>query len=150
MARKYREYTDEDVIKAAKEVKSIAGLLRKLNLVVAGGNYYNIQRIVQRLNIDTSHWKSHGWNKGNRLKDWSQYTRVVALKPHLIKERGHKCEKCSLTEWQDQDIPLEVHHLDGDRTNNELKNLQLLCCNCHATTDNWRGRVAKLAETHGS
>ena len=37
-------------------------------------------------------------------------------------------------------IPLEVHHLDGDRMNNELSNLQLLCPNCHALTENWRGK----------
>jgi transposase len=38
------------------------------------------------------------------------------------------------------EIPLEVHHVDGDRLNNELNNLQLLCPNCHAQTDNYCGR----------
>ena len=39
-----------------------------------------------------------------------------------------------------KEIPLEVHHVDGDRLNNELTNLQLLCPNCHAQTDNYCGR----------
>lgn len=30
--------------------------------------------------------------------------------------------------------------LDGDRFNNELINLQILCPNCHALTDNYSGR----------
>jgi 5-methylcytosine-specific restriction endonuclease McrA len=33
-----------------------------------------------------------------------------------------------------QPINLEVHHINGDRTNNELENLQLLCPNCHSYT----------------
>lgn len=37
-------------------------------------------------------------------------------------------------------IPLEIEHVDGDRTNNELANLKLLCCNCHALTPTWRRR----------
>ena len=33
-----------------------------------------------------------------------------------------------------QPINLEIHHKDGDRTNNSLENLQLLCPNCHSYT----------------
>lgn len=35
-------------------------------------------------------------------------------------------------------IKLELHHLDGDRTNNDKLNLQLLCPNCHSFTDGFR------------
>lgn len=141
--RKYREYTHQDVINSAKEVKSIAGLLVKLGLRPIGGNYATIKRLIQKLGIDTSHWTGQGWNKDKQLKNWSNYARVANLKKHLIKEKGHKCELCELTEWRGQSIVLEVHHKDGDRTNNELNNLNLLCCNCHATTDNWRNKKAK-------
>ena len=54
--------------------------------------------------------------------------------------RGHACENCGKKEWLGKPIPLEVHHLDGDKLNNELSNLQLLCPNCHALTDNYRGK----------
>ena len=141
--RTYRAYTNEQIISAAKTVKSIAGLLRTIGLKPAGGNYINIKKLLQQLKVDTSHWTGEGWNKGKQLIDWSQYTRVSYLKKHLIKERSLKCETCSLTEWQNSDIPLEVHHKDGDRTNNELENLQLLCCNCHSLTDNWRNKKRK-------
>jgi hypothetical protein len=33
-----------------------------------------------------------------------------------------------------------VHHIDGNRCNNNLDNLQILCPNCHALTNNWRSR----------
>jgi hypothetical protein len=143
MPRQYRKYSDDQVIKAAKEVKSIAGLLKKLGLKPVGGNYANIKRILQRLEIDTSHFTGQGWNKDQQLKDWSQYSRARNCKSHLIKTRSHQCEICKSKEWMDHKIPLEVHHIDGDRTNNNYSNLQLLCPNCHAQTDNYRNKKRK-------
>jgi len=51
---------------------------------------------------------------------------------------------CQHTTWLDQPIPLELHHKDGDRTNNTLPNIELLCPNCHALTDNYRGSKKKV------
>ena len=136
--RTYKEYTDADVLETVPKVTSMAQLLKALGLRAAGGNYANMNRILQRLGADTSHWKGRAWNKGDKLKDWSDYSRAVNLKPHLITERGHKCEECANTKWLGKDIPLEIHHKDGDRTNNALDNLELLCPNCHALTDSWR------------
>ena len=141
--RKYREYSDQDIIDNAKNVKSIAGLLRSLNLVPVGGNYRSIKRKLQKLNVDTSHWTGQAWSKDQRKKDWSQYTKASRLKKHLICEKGHKCQSCDLTHWQNQLISLEVHHIDGDASNNIKDNLQLLCPNCHSFTENFRGRKNK-------
>jgi hypothetical protein len=138
--RAYRSYTDEDIINYAKEVKSISALLDKLKLRKAGGNFNNIKRNLQRLNVNTDHWTGQGWNKDAKLKDWDQYTRGSTLKPHLIKERGHKCEHCNLEEWMGQMIPIELDHIDGDRTNNKIENLRLLCANCHSLTPTFRNR----------
>ena len=138
--RQYRNYTDEDVIKHAKEAKSMAQLLKLLGLRAAGGNFIHMKKTLQRLNLECSHWKGSAWSKGQRLKEWSKYTNVQHLKKHLLLEKEHKCEQCNQTHWQNQTIPLEVHHKDFDRTNNQLSNLVLLCCNCHALTENWRNR----------
>lgn len=138
--RTYRAYTDDDVINYSKEVKSISGLLDKLKLRKAGGNFGNIKRILQRLNVNTEHWTGQSWNKDAKLKDWNQYTRGSNLKPHLIKERGHKCEHCNLEEWMGQMIPIELDHIDGNRTNNNIENLRLLCANCHSLTPTFRNR----------
>ena len=142
--RKYRNYTDEDIIKYSKEVKSIAALLRKLDLKPVGGNYPHIKKSLQKLKIETPHWTGQGWNKGEQTKNWSEYTRSANCKKQLIKLRGNKCENCNLTNWLTKLIPIELHHLDGNRTNNNLDNLQLLCCNCHALTKNWKGSKNKL------
>lgn len=67
------------------------------------------------------------------------------IKQKLLKEgiKKYECECCHNTVWNGAPIVLEVHHKDGNRKNNELDNLQLLCPNCHAMTDNWRGRGKK-------
>ena len=59
------------------------------------------------------------------------------IRKELIKVRGCRCEKCGLTEWNNQPIPLEAHHIDGDKCNNTLENLELLCPNCHTLTPNY-------------
>lgn len=146
--RKYREYTNEDVAKAVKESESLAGVLKKLDLKVAGGNYDNIRRKIAQLSLDTSHFTGMLWNKGKSVKDWAEYTKDTGRKKFLVSERDHKCEECGLTEWRGVQIVLELHHKDGNRLNNEKENLQLLCCNCHSITDNWRNkkRNASVAE----
>ena len=54
--------------------------------------------------------------------------------------KARRCESCGLASWQGQDIPLTLHHVDGDRHDNRLENLQILCANCHSQTDTWSGR----------
>ena len=58
-----------------------------------------------------------------------------------IKER--KCECCGNTKWLGSPIVLELHHIDSNRTNNNLSNLQLLCPNCHSITDNFKSKKLK-------
>ena len=64
------------------------------------------------------------------------------VRTKLLEEgyKEYKCECCGLTTWLGQPIPLELHHIDGNRNNNTLENYQLLCPNCHAFTDSYRGK----------
>lgn len=64
------------------------------------------------------------------------------LRKRLIAENvfEHRCSSCSLTEWLGKPIPLELEHIDGDHTNHLLHNITLLCPNCHALTDTYRGK----------
>ena len=144
MKRKYKTYTDQDFINACQKSISIAGVLRELGLVTAGGNYGQVKRTIQRLKIDVSHWKGQSWSKGEQLKDWSQYTRSKPLKIILIKLRGHCCESCKRKKWLNNKITLELEHIDGDKTNNSFDNLKLLCPNCHSYTPTWRRQKNSL------
>jgi hypothetical protein len=43
-----------------------------------------------------------------------------------------RCEKCGLGEWRGRPLSLALHHVNGDRHDNRLANLELLCPNCHS------------------
>jgi len=67
------------------------------------------------------------------------------IKKRLLKEgyKRHVCESCGLSEWMSNPIPLELHHKNGVKADNSLDNLELLCPNCHALTDNYRAKNIK-------
>lgn len=64
------------------------------------------------------------------------------LKERLIKQKlkEYKCEICNLTTWQGVQIPLELNHKNGINNDHRLENLELICPNCHALTDSYRGK----------
>lgn len=130
------KYSDDEIRAVAATVSNTRQFLDKLGIHSAsGGIYQYARREIVRLNIDCSHWTGRVWNRDKRLKDWAILKR--GHRKHLIRDRGHVCEECKLSEWRGSPIPLAVHHIDGDRTNNNLSNLRLVCCNCHALTPNW-------------
>jgi hypothetical protein len=62
------------------------------------------------------------------------------LKAFLIDLREHKCEECKNTEWLNNPINLELEHINGDSSDNNLINLKLLCPNCHSYTPTYKGK----------
>jgi len=62
------------------------------------------------------------------------------LKVRLLNEGvlENKCHICKNKGWQGKKIPLELDHIDGDHGNNRVKNLRLVCPNCHAQTSTYR------------
>ena len=105
--------------------------------------YRIIIDMINELSLNVSHFKIKEYSFDyNRFKYGAKINKVTQLRAiaHL---RGRKCEMCGLDEWLGEPITLEIHHKDGDKLNNILDNLQLLCPNCHARTDNWCGRGKK-------
>jgi hypothetical protein len=153
---KSRKYTDKELEDAVKSSYSISAVLKELDLTPAGGNYESIKKQIETLNLDTSHFlgqailkgKTHTYNTRSltEILVHKKLENTWKLKNRLLREgvKEHRCECCGKTTWLDEPIPLEFHHKDGDRTNNTLQNIELLCPNCHALTDNYRGSKKKV------
>lgn len=67
------------------------------------------------------------------------------LKSRLIKEgiKEYKCEVCGISDWQNKKLIIQLHHIDGNSHNHNLKNIILLCPNCHTQTPNWGTKKLK-------
>ena len=148
--------TKEEFEEAAKQSRSIAEMCRTLGLMPWGGNYRLMHNAIERYALDISHFTGQGWNAGLKFKPFEEKPmneilvkgstyQSFKLKRRLIKEglKNAICECCGLSEWQGATIPLELHHLNGDNRDHRLENLQLLCPNCHALTESYRGKNKK-------
>jgi len=61
--------------------------------------------------------------------------------------KENRCERCGLSDWLGKPLTMALHHRNGRGKDNRLENLQILCPNCHAQTENFGGRgVARLQD----
>lgn len=80
------------------------------------------------------------WKRGEETGLKGEYGVSKYIRRFLVEKHSCRCEKCG---WNAVNIftgkvPLEVHHIDGDYTNNKEENLQLLCPNCHSLTETYK------------
>ena len=50
----------------------------------------------------------------------------MEIRGRVLAAYGHRCAYCGRS-----DVPLEVHHVDGNLLNNDPRNLRPLCGVCH-------------------
>ena len=150
-----RKYTDKEFIQAVKDSFSIRQVLKTIGLRPTGGNYDVAKRRIEDLGIDNSHFTGQGHLKGKNhnwapkiplreilVKDSKYAGGTHKLKKRLIKEGilEDKCYECGITEWRKKPLPLELEHKNGDRYDNRIENLTILCPNCHSQTPTHTGK----------
>ena len=147
-----KHWSDKDLRIAVRQSRSIRQVLGKLGLVQAGGNYVQIQRRIKELRLSCRHMTGRGWNRGlfipkpaapleKILRRGSEY-QSYKLKQRLFSSKI-KALRCELCGWArrslDGRIPLELDHINGDRKDNRLVNLRILCPNCNSLKSTHRG-----------
>jgi 5-methylcytosine-specific restriction endonuclease McrA len=77
-----------------------------------------------------------------RLLVIGRRTNRAHLKMRLLKAglKENRCEQCGITTWHGKPLSMQLHHVNGDGTDNRLENIELLCANCHSQTDTYGGR----------
>lgn len=141
------DWSKEKVQKAVEESESFSEALRKLGINSSGKNSNTLRRKIKEYNLDASHFTHYKYNS-NRYIPASKYmkdnkcVKSSKLKEKLIREglKENKCEICGLiNEWNGKPLVLQLHHINGNHTDNRLENLQILCPNCHSQTDTYCG-----------
>ena len=148
---KLYKYTERQLTEAIQQSTSMRQVLIRLNVSPYGGNYDVLRKAIKHFCLDTSHFTGQAWNKGKKLPakvSTKQYLRnQLPIQSHKLKKRllnegifEHRCMICDRKTWQQKPIPLELDHINGDNKDNRLKNLRLICPNCHALTPTYRGK----------
>ena len=140
-----RKYTRKLIQEAVKKSSNWSDVCRNLGAKPIGSMHTHIKNQAIKFNIDYSHFRKYKPPQSPKKLPLNSYlkrnSKISAhrLRLKLIREKvkDEKCEICLLSVWQNKNIPLELHHIDGDRKNNLLENLQILCKNCHAQTENY-------------
>lgn len=151
---KYKKELLEPIV---KESRNWAELCNKLGIKPATGAQSYIKTVVTKFNITYNHFigKRLQPNNFNQRRDASvHFTTGKAVSSHklrlkLIRDgyKINKCEICNLDTWNGKPIPTELHHIDGNKLNNLLENLQIVCPNCHAQTNNYTSKNRRIDET---
>ena len=149
--RKLLPCSDDKFREIVADNFTVAGILRDLGRAFVGTNYKLIHREVERLGLDTSHWKGMAHGSGIQKKiPWenvlvrdSPYNLNKLRKTRLIREGllTNLCAVCGREpEWQGKKLVLVLDHINGIHTDHRLKNLRLVCPNCDSQLPTFCGR----------
>lgn len=144
----------EDFIELVENSSTITECLQKLGLVNKGRNNKTLLARINEENIPIEHIRKSSSNIGSNkrripLEEYLKEGREIhgsAIKKRLV-EAGLMKDECSvcgqLPEWNGKPLSLELDHINGNRLDNRIENLRIICPHCHSQTDTFRGRANK-------
>lgn len=143
------KYNKEDLEIAIKNSFTYFDVFKILGLCPS--NYQFLKKKIKEYNIDISHFKTRK-NLRNRysleelLKE-NTYPNNNDLKKKLYKSslKYPICEECGQDEeWRGKKMSLILDHINGNRYDNRIENLRIICPNCNAILDTHCGKNKKI------
>ena len=150
---KGKQYSVNELQKLVDSCEYLSELKLKLGYS-DGRNVTKLRSILDENDINYTHFIFMSPSSRRELKKEHMnkyFNNEIKIKSYQLKNKliefnyfESKCARCGITKWLNEDAPLELHHKDGNKNNNSLENLELLCPNCHAFTDTYRGRNKEM------
>jgi len=139
-------YSELELAEAVEKSDSLAEVLRNLGLAASGTAYKNLRANIYDYNISILHFGTRPRNMDTMVKPVEYFLKLNGpkIRSSRLKEKlwesgllEEKCYRCGITEWQSEEAPLDLEHINGNHQDNRIENLTILCANCHRLTETW-------------
>jgi hypothetical protein len=151
----YKTYSEEELRAAVVASRSMSDVVLALGRTVGSSVYRSVKHQIDSYGISIEHFKGQGYKE--QVHNRRSIDEILTVLPEdvarrlgraplhrALQARGvlYACRDCgNLGVWRDEELTLEIEHVDGNWRNNCIENLCYLCPNCHAQTPTYKNKT---------
>lgn len=162
LGMQYSKYENKALLaQVVADSYSLGECLRRLGLTSSGNIRIKLRAAIAENNLSTEHFRPNGRSfevkaaSAKKLEEHLVIGSIISsadLKKKIWAEGllPRQCQECEQGEvWNGKALVLQLDHINGNRRDNRLGNLRILCPNCHTQTHNFAGRALKKSKPSG-